>query len=319
MMKKILSRVFNILKYVLLIGAFILVFLGIVYTYRRLEKSLVEAIPVFLPFALLFIAFIVNIFIKRSTIKDNLLFNFTVCLVLIAIIVIGLRALLDKNMLLYFKYKINYNPLYLSDNLSTIEVMLYCLFGADILFLISDILSKPKPEKIKIKIFEKIKTKKDKKEDKKEIIEVPEIIVEISDEENVSFDKKEEIVAEELILEPVTEVKVEAPVVVEEIKPEETVEKNNEEAILVEKPIETPVEEEIIVIEPETIKQEAEELVVKEKEEVSIAEDPAITKEQEEQKKLEKEKYKSLMKKYNIEETAVHENLVEKLRKQSKK
>ena len=330
MMKKILSRLFNVLKYILLIGAFILIFLGIIYTYRRLEKNLVEAIPVFLPFALLFITFIVNAFIKRSDIKNNLFFNFTTCLVLIAIIVVGFRALTDKNMLLYFKYKINYNPLYLSDNLSTIEVMLYCLFGANVLFLTHDILSKPKPEKIKgrekeqkLEKEKKIKPKKEKKvkdetvvEDSKEETEIVDIKTEVPKEEKI--ETKEEVTSDELILEPVTEVKIEEPVVVEEI-----FEKKNEEIIeipaQVENKIEVPVEEQIsVIVEPETITEVIIPVIEETKEEIVI-EDPAKIKAEEEQKKREKEKYKSLLKKYNIEETAVHENLAEKLKKQSKK
>ena len=69
-MKKILSRAFYLLKYILLIIAFALVLYGIIRTYQRLEKSLLESIPVFIPFALLLITYFVNLFFNKPVIKD---------------------------------------------------------------------------------------------------------------------------------------------------------------------------------------------------------------------------------------------------------
>ena len=71
-MSKILSKTFYIFKYLLFIVAFALVLFGIIKTYQRLDKSLVEAVPIFVPFALLFIVYIVNLFMKKDTISNNL-------------------------------------------------------------------------------------------------------------------------------------------------------------------------------------------------------------------------------------------------------
>ena len=136
-MNNILSRLFNALKYLLLVISFVLVLFGIMAMYKRLDKSMTEAIPLFIPFILVLIIYIVNIFIKSNIIRDNLLFNFTSVLLFVAIIIIGLRAKFDTNMLVYYKYGIEYNPLYLSDNLSTIKTCLYVLFGSNLLFLLS--------------------------------------------------------------------------------------------------------------------------------------------------------------------------------------
>lgn len=134
-MNKILSKILNLLKYVLLIIAFALILYGMIVTYKRLEKPLSDAISVFLPFAIIFIMFLVNIFVKGNDIKDNLLYNFTCVLVFAVIIIICLRAKFDVNMLLYQKYQIDFNPTFLSDNLSSIKIILYCLIVANILFL----------------------------------------------------------------------------------------------------------------------------------------------------------------------------------------
>lgn len=136
-MSKILSRLFNFIKYLLLVISFMLILYGVMVMYKRLDKSMLEAIPLFIPFVLVLIIFIANAFVKSNIIRDNLLFNFTAVLIFIAIIIIGYRAWFDKNMLVFYKYGIDYNPLYLSDNLSTIKTCLYVLFASNLLFLIS--------------------------------------------------------------------------------------------------------------------------------------------------------------------------------------
>ena len=154
-MKKILSRAFYLLKYILLIFAFALVLYGIIRTYQRLEKSLLESIPVFIPFALLLITYFVNLFFNKPVIKDNLFYNLTSVLALSVIIIIGLRAMLDSNMLLYHKYQINYNPLYFSDNLSSIKLMLYCLIATNVILMVSTVFDKDENKKLKSNTKEK--------------------------------------------------------------------------------------------------------------------------------------------------------------------
>lgn len=143
-MQKILSRLFYLLKYLLLIAAFGITFLGIIKTYQRLEKDLMEAIPTLLPFAVLLVVFIVNLFIKKKVIKDNLLYNLTACLALGITLVIGLRAMFDTGMLLHQRYAIGFNPLYFSDNLSSVRIMLYALAGANVVLMISTVFDKKK-------------------------------------------------------------------------------------------------------------------------------------------------------------------------------
>ena len=134
----------NILKYLLLVVAFCLTFIGILKTYQRLEKSLVESVPTLLPFAVLFIVFIVNLFIKKPVIKDNLLYNLTACLALAVTIIVGIRAMYDTGMILYEKYGIGFNPLYFSDNLGSVRIMLYCLAGSNVLLMLSTVFDKRK-------------------------------------------------------------------------------------------------------------------------------------------------------------------------------
>ena len=139
-MSNIFSKVFFFLRYILIVIAFLLIFMGIMFTYQRLEKSLSESISVLLPFVLVFIVFIINLFVSKKSCSENLLFNFGTFLILIVVVLIGLRAKFDTNMLLYYKYKINYNPSYLADNLSSVKALLYCLSASNIFLIISSLL-----------------------------------------------------------------------------------------------------------------------------------------------------------------------------------
>lgn len=143
-MKEILNKLFGFCKFILLVVSFGLVFFGIMATYSRLQKPLTEAFSVFLPFVLVLIVFLANLFIKTKYSSSRLFFNFVSCFVFIVTIIIGLRSIFDKNMLLYYKYGINFNPTFFADNLSVIEVMLYMIFAANILLVIGELLNKNK-------------------------------------------------------------------------------------------------------------------------------------------------------------------------------
>ena len=59
-MNKVLSKMFEFLKIILFILAIMAILFGILSTYSRLEKSLLDAISVFIPFILLLVIYIVN-------------------------------------------------------------------------------------------------------------------------------------------------------------------------------------------------------------------------------------------------------------------
>lgn len=135
-MEKIIAKILGFIKIILFVGAFAFMLIGILFTYKRLEKSIIDALPILLPFVLILLLIIINLFIKNSNSHDQLLLNFVSSIVFIAIIIIGYRSKYDTNMLLYYKYQINFNPSYFSDNISSIQVMLYCLCGANVFNLL---------------------------------------------------------------------------------------------------------------------------------------------------------------------------------------
>ena len=141
-MKDVLSKLFSFLKYILLIISFGLVLFCIMTTYVRLEKPLTEAVGVFVPFVFVLVIYLINIVIRSKAVGNNLLFNFVSCMIFIVTIVICLRSMFDKNMLLYYKYELNFNPAFFADNLSAIEFMLYMIGITNVMLLIVGFLSK---------------------------------------------------------------------------------------------------------------------------------------------------------------------------------
>lgn len=154
-MKNILSKLFGFLKYILLIASFGLVLFCIMTTYARLEKSLSEAVGVFIPFGFVLLVYLVNIIFRSKGISNNLLFNFVSCMVFIVTIIICLRSMFDKNMLLYYKYGLNFNPAFFADNLSAIEFMLYMIGIVNILLLVLEFLKKKTNKKSIVSNYEK--------------------------------------------------------------------------------------------------------------------------------------------------------------------
>ena len=148
-MKTILCKIFSFLKYILLIAAFGLVLFGIISTYARLDKPLTESFGVFIPFAIVLITYIINIIVRSKHVSNSLLFNFVSVAVFVLAIIICLRSMFDTNMILFYKYGINYNPSFFADNLSAICTMVYMIGFSNIILLICDFIDRDK-KKVKV-------------------------------------------------------------------------------------------------------------------------------------------------------------------------
>lgn len=146
-MNKILSSFFGIIKYLLFVVSIGLVAFGIVKTYGRLDKPLTDSISVFVPFVFVLVLFFVNIFTRNKYTRDNLFFNFLAVLLFTAIIIICLRSMFDKNMVLFYRYNIDFNPEFFSNNLSLIQMGLYLLGAANLFLVICHFLDKKKDVK----------------------------------------------------------------------------------------------------------------------------------------------------------------------------
>ena len=113
-MTKIINKLLYILKNILFPITFIATIYIIIFMFKRLEKdifgaSLIEFIQIVLPFILLLILNLITIFLNTKEVKNNIFYNITSFLVMLVISVFCYRALMDKNMFLWYKYGYNIN------------------------------------------------------------------------------------------------------------------------------------------------------------------------------------------------------------------
>lgn len=134
-MRNILNKLFIVLKFILFIAAFSICLYIILSMYHRIDKNIVDSIPIFVPYVLLLLLFFINISAGQKCVNNNILYNLTCCLVFLCICLVGTRAMLDKNMLLneIMGYGINFS--YFSDFIPFMKIMLYGLSIANICFM----------------------------------------------------------------------------------------------------------------------------------------------------------------------------------------
>lgn len=152
-MKKILNGTFMFLKFILLILGFGLSFFIVLSMYKRVDKNLVESIPIFTPYIIILLIFFINIIFGQKSVNRNLFYNLTCCLVFSCIVIVCLRAILDKNMLLNSIMGYNINFSYFNDFISFMKIMLYGLSLANIFFMIHEKEEKPIATKIDLEVL----------------------------------------------------------------------------------------------------------------------------------------------------------------------
>lgn len=153
-MTKIINKLLYILKNILFPITFIATIYIVIFMFKRLEKdifgaSLIEFIQIVLPFILLLILNLITIFLNTKEVKNNIFYNITSFLVMLVISVFCYRALMDKNMFLWYKYGYNINFNYFADQVAPIKVMLYGLSLSSILLMIKGKLEESKQENSK--------------------------------------------------------------------------------------------------------------------------------------------------------------------------
>ena len=134
-MKKIFNWLFYGLKLLLLIAALGLTLFVLIRMNVRLEKNMMSVLPELVPFALLLILFIVNMIFKQKGVNENIFYNLTCSLVLATIVCVTLRAVLDTNMVLNEKYGYGVDFNFFDNFVAYINIMLYGLSIANILFM----------------------------------------------------------------------------------------------------------------------------------------------------------------------------------------
>lgn len=137
-MKKIINSIFLVLKFILLVISFGMSLYIILSMYKRVEKNIIEALPIFIPYVILLLLFFINITIGQKGVNQNVFYNLTCCLVFGCICLVCIRSILDKNMLLneIMGYGINFS--YFGDFISFMKIMIYGLIIGNICFMVQE-------------------------------------------------------------------------------------------------------------------------------------------------------------------------------------
>lgn len=134
-MVRLINKLFLVLKFLLLVLAFIVTLYIVMIMYKRLEKNVFEAFFLFLPYVLLIGLFVINIIFKQDSVLDKLFYNLTCILVFCLIIFVGLRSLFDKNMILNEIMGYGVNLLFFSDFIIFMNFLLYGLCVSNLLLM----------------------------------------------------------------------------------------------------------------------------------------------------------------------------------------
>ncbi len=138
-MIKVLNAILSFLKIILLLVCFVFSFFIIINMYRRLEKDMVDAVFNFIPFAILFILFAINMIFRQKNVNGCFFYNITCCLVFGMILFAVYRTFFDRNMVVMIRlgYDINFN--YFADVIAPMRAMLYILCVCNVLLMLEGV------------------------------------------------------------------------------------------------------------------------------------------------------------------------------------
>jgi len=97
-------------------------------------NEIVNLILICLPLLLVLIIFTVSFIFKDG--DNNLFFNIASFIALIAILIIDLRAILDKNMVLWIRGNLNFY--YFQNQMMQIKILSYCIFVGNVLVIYNE-------------------------------------------------------------------------------------------------------------------------------------------------------------------------------------
>ncbi len=134
-MKKLLNGLFYFLKFLFYFSAFSLTLFIVVQMYQRLGKDIIDSFKIFIPYLLILILFVINLFARQKSVTQNIFYNITCTLVFVTIIVVGLRSMFDENMVLREQLGRNINFNFFDYFIPFMKIMLYGLSISNIFLM----------------------------------------------------------------------------------------------------------------------------------------------------------------------------------------
>ena len=120
----IINKILFYVKIILLLLSFTLSLYIMMMMYDKYSTGIGKLFLLFIPMFLSLITFVVSFFFKDG--NNSILFNVSSALALLAIVIICIRSLVDKNMVLNIKDGINFY--YFENQLRQIKILMYMIF-----------------------------------------------------------------------------------------------------------------------------------------------------------------------------------------------
>ena len=133
-MLKLLNKILFYGKTILHIIVFCLTLYILLRMQDYYQRGFLDLFLVFIPMLLITIVFVVSFFFDKG--NKNTFFNIASFLALLAIAIICLRAICDKNMVLGFKDNINYY--FFQNQVNQIKLLCYMIFVGNALLICQD-------------------------------------------------------------------------------------------------------------------------------------------------------------------------------------
>lgn len=117
--------------------------------YQRLNKNLIDALDIFIPYVTLLILLLLNHVLGQKNVTSNIFYNITCCLVFSLFIFVSYRTMFDNYMILSLKnsYKMSFQ--FFSDMISSFKALLYLLIGSNICLVVSGAIDKKEKNTVK--------------------------------------------------------------------------------------------------------------------------------------------------------------------------
>ena len=129
-MDKLINKILFYTKIIFLLIAFVITLYILLIRMDTNGLSAWSIFPLFIPLFLVLIVFVFSFFLNIS--DDNIIFNLSCVLVLLAIIVIDYRTIFDSNIISNTKINLNFFDL----QINKLKIMLYLTFISNILLMI---------------------------------------------------------------------------------------------------------------------------------------------------------------------------------------
>ncbi len=134
-MKKIINFILLSFRYILFLGSFAITFFIFVTTNKQSNNNINSSIVIFIPYMVLLILFFINIIGRQKKVNSNIFYNLTCCLVFFTNMIVGYRAIYDKNMILNKIMGYDINMIYFNNYVIFMKLLMYGLCIGNICFM----------------------------------------------------------------------------------------------------------------------------------------------------------------------------------------